>query len=289
MGQEWKHHSVYSDTWTIKENSYVKFKLKVYPQIKFLSSKMSVDQIHELDAFVDDTIKGIRGKGVLKVMSISANIGCGKSTLLEAYSKAHENVYIITESISSIQINSDIVVLLIPEPIREWTNTGALDLLYSDKDAYAKFFNTMSIGHFFKSMALVRKFKEMVERHKDANVSILVITERSILDTCFVFGAIGDEVTKQYLDHMGNCALVSCLAPDIFVQLKRPVKDMLSNIHDRARGKEISIDLSYLLKLQKREDDMMNTLKDKGYPVKIINTDNRDKFKSSTESLKKSM
>jgi deoxyadenosine/deoxycytidine kinase len=183
----------------------------------------------------------------MPVIVIDAEIGAGKSTLLKVLSERLE--------VPGREI------CIITEPVELWKEIGALDDFYSDvkRNAYK-----------FQTFTFVTRVNKCLEEFKDKNT--LYIIERSIYSDKDIFvemlykeGNFTELEYKMYLEWWHMWKKIMPFEPSAFVYLKTPLELCLKRIQERARGKEVSVDIKYHKDLKKQHVDFMNKRREEGF------------------------
>lgn len=187
-----------------------------------------------------------------QIFTLEGLIGSGKSTLL----KQLEAIDLKT------QIGKNVVIL--QEPINEWTNTSRtctntslFELYNMDPKRYAFCFQMFALETRFESLYKVLQ----------NNRNCIVICERSILTDYEVFAKMLSEldmidphsmfVYKQWHDFMTR--VLDLNVKGIFY-LRTPIHTCVSRIKSRDRKGEENIDESYMAKLQECHENWLNNV-----------------------------
>lgn len=182
-----------------------------------------------------------------KIVTIGGNIGSGKSTVLNSLT----NIAKIAPEITNTW---DVV----PEPIDKWGEW--LTLFYQEMSRYAFGF----------------QMKVLLEYIFVQNITKNVITERSPMDSVFVFAKL---LHKQKLLNSEEYQLLKDYnskvgwTPHIYIYIRTDPTVCLSRIQERHRDCESEIKIEYLRDLHDAYEHLIESLAEVPTPIKVYVVD----------------
>lgn len=175
------------------------------------------------------------------LISIEGNIGSGKSTLVE-------------------YLKSLGTYIFVDEPVNEWltikdnTGSNALECFYKNKKENA---------FCFQILAYITRLKKLMDKLKENQSDVVIITERSIDTDRNVFakmlyedGFLSSIEWETYNYWFNTFKEISKV--DLIIYIKTSPEQCLERINQRNRIEENSIKLDYLIKCDKYHDDWLN-------------------------------
>ena len=148
----------------------------------------------------------------------------------------------------------------------------------SDNPYIGDFYDDMNRWSFnLQVYFLGKRLKRALELQKSG---LDIINDRTVYEDAHIFAASlyeqGLMLTRDYETYMQMFELTNGLAamPDLLIYLKGSVRTLISQIQRRGRAYEMSIDETYLDRLNKRYDDWVENIY-RG-PVLVVDIDKRD-------------
>lgn len=185
-----------------------------------------------------------------KIVTVIGSIGAGKSSILRAL-----------ERLEHLDLNT------VPEAIEEWA--PYLKAFYSDKARYAL------------ALQLVILYTQTREKCSAVALNKLVLTERSPLDSRYVFwAALRDErlVTDFENDLYIETYNRNNWTPDIVIYLKASLSTLVNRISARRQAGDSDIDVTYLNDLTKRYDQFVTSLRSLAPATTVFTIDANQPF-----------
>ena len=163
------------------------------------------------------------------IITIGGNIGSGKSTVIQEIQKLVQDVRKV-----------------FPEPIEKWGSW--LDIFYTNPTKYAFPFQMKILYDFL---------------YFDENTPPVVVTERSPIDSLYVFGkTLVDSKTMTYMEYNLFKDYVDSIGwkPNVYVYLKTSPTTCIERIKIRARNCETGIDEEYIKSIHQAYDNIVEYL-----------------------------
>ena len=199
----------------------------------------------------------------LDIIYIEGNIGSGKSTILQG----------VAQSFCKTNYSH---IIPIPEPIKLWTQSGALGWLYNkkiDSKAFQNMVLTTRATNIITSLGQIKP-------HPDSKV--LLVIERGLEFGCQAFAHMSSlSLEEKELYNMNHKSLLEVIHLNLkfydpkftekYFYIKVRTQECAQRITHRDRQEEKNIDLEYLKKVELAHNRMQSELMEQGYLVNIIN------------------
>ncbi len=201
----------------------------------------------------------------LHVIYVEGNIGSGKSTILQSLSQLCKPTFAH--------------IIQIPEPIKLWTESGALEWLYTKKIDSKIFQNMVLTTRATNIITSLRAIKKMDLKEDD---KILIVVERGLQFGCQAFAKMNSfSPEEDALYTINNDSLLEIIYnifrsydPNFiekYFYIKVSTSICASRINYRERNEEKNIDLQYLKKVEIAHNEMQSELIERGHDINIVN------------------
>jgi len=193
-----------------------------------------------------------------KFITIDGIIGAGKTTIIELLiNKYREN---------------GIIAYPIYEPIEIWTETGVLDYFYK---------NIKTAGYEFQTYTFITRIQKTIEEVINNPNADIYLLERSIYTDKNIFvellkNDLGPLKMKMYNDWWNIHSLLLPIKIDKWIVLDTSLNTSIERICKRNRSAEANIPIEYQNNLMKTHHKFINTLKNNGENVIVINKELMD-------------
>ena len=220
---------------------------------------MSLDTDVKIDLNID--FKSAKFKKVQDILSdpkkqfiiVDGVIGAGKTTVISLIEK---------------KINSDgkLKIKAIYEPVKLWSDTGALQYFYKDIEKNCYEFQTYSY------ITRIQSVIDEIYKCQDADIYIL---ERSIWTDKYIFMELLKEIVGEMRINMYNTwwdmwSYIMPMRVDKWILLDTSLEESLKRINSRNRNGETAVDRGYQTRLYIKHIEFYNKLKEENKPVVII-------------------
>jgi len=201
----------------------------------------------------------------LHVIYVEGNIGSGKSTILQALSQLCKPTFAH--------------IIQIPEPIKLWTESGALGWLYTKK-IDSKIFQNMVLTT--RATNIINSLRAIDKINLKEDDNILIVVERGLQFGCKAFANMNSfSPEEDSLYAINNDSLLEIIYDTLrkydpqFVEtyfyIKVSTLVCASRINYRERREEKNIDLQYLKKVEIAHNEMQAELMERGHDINIVN------------------
>ena len=220
---------------------------------------MSLDTDVKIDLNID--FKSAKFKKVQEILAdptkqfiiVDGVIGAGKTTVISLIEK---------------KINSDgkLKIKAIYEPVKLWSDTGALQYFYKDIEKNCYEFQTYSY------ITRIQSVIDEIYKCQDADIYIL---ERSIWTDKYIFMELLKEIVGEMRINMYNTwwdmwSYIMPMRVDKWILLDTSLEESLKRINSRNRNGETAVDRGYQTRLYIKHIEFYNKLKEENKPVVII-------------------
>lgn len=246
---------------------------------------MSLDNILDKNLHIDLNIdfKSIKFKKVQEILAdpkkqfiiVDGVIGAGKTTvisLIEKYINSNTNP------------NFNLKIKAIYEPVKLWSDTGALQYFYKDIEKNCYEFQT------FSYITRIQSVIDEIYNCQDADIYIL---ERSIWTDKYIFMELLKEIVGEMRFNMYNIwwemwSYIMPMRVDKWVLLDTSLEESLKRINSRNRNGENAVDKGYQTRLYVKHIEFYNKLSEENKPVVIIDSGIMDTdFITNNDKIKK--
>lgn len=238
---------------------------------------MSLDSNLHIDLNID--FKSVKFRKVQDILSdpkkqfiiVDGVIGAGKTTVISLIEK-HINSY------------KDLKVKAIYEPVKLWSDIGALQYFYKDieKNCYE-----------FQTFSYITRIKSVIDEIYNCPDADIYILERSIWTDKYIFMELLKEIVGEMRFNMYNTwwemwSYIMPMRVDKWVLLDTSLEESLKRINSRNRNGENAIDKGYQTRLYVKHIEFYNQLQEEHKPVVIIESNIMDSdFITNNEKIKK--
>ena len=229
-----------------------------------LSSNLHMD----LHVDLDIDLKSVKFRKVQEILAdpkkqfiiVDGVIGAGKTTVISLIEKYINNS------------DTNLKMKAIYEPVKVWSDTGALQYFYSNIEKHCYEFQTYSY---------ITRIKSVIDDIYNCQDADIYILERSIWTDKYIFMALLKDLVGDMRFNMYNTwwEMWSYLMPmrvDKWVLLDTSLEESLKRISSRNRNGESAVDKDYQTKLYIKHIEFYNQLKEENKPVVIIESDIMD-------------
>jgi deoxyadenosine/deoxycytidine kinase len=240
---------------------------------------MSLDNNFNLHIDLNIDFKSVKFRKVQDILSdpkkhfiiVDGVIGAGKTTVISLIEK-HINSY------------KDLKVKAIYEPVKLWSDIGALQYFYKDieKNCYE-----------FQTYSYITRIKSVIDEIYNCQDADIYILERSIWTDKYIFMELLKEIVGEMRFNMYNTwwemwSYIMPMRVDKWVLLDTSLEESLKRINSRNRNGENAVDKGYQTRLYIKHIEFYNQLQEENKPVVIIESDIMDtNFIEDTEKIKK--
>jgi deoxyadenosine/deoxycytidine kinase len=244
---------------------------------------MSLDRDLQVDLNID--FKSLKFKKVQEILAdtkkqfiiVDGVIGAGKTTVISLIEK-----YI--NSNTNTNSNLQLKVKAIYEPVKIWSDTGALQYFYNniEKNCYE-----------FQTYSYITRIKSVIDEIYNCQDADIYILERSIWTDKYIFMELLKDLVGEMRINMYNTwwEMWSYLMPmrvDKWVLLDTSLEESLKRINSRNRNGESAVDKDYQTKLYVKHIEFYNQLSEENKPVVIIDSGIMDTdFITNNDKIKK--
>ena len=241
---------------------------------------MSLDRDLQVDLDID--FKSVKFRKVQEILAdpkkqfiiVDGVIGAGKTTVISLIEK-HINS-------NTTNPNFNLKIKAIYEPVKLWSDTGALQYFYSniEKNCYE-----------FQTYSYITRIKSVIDDIYNCQDADIYILERSIWTDKYIFMELLKEIVGEMRINMYNTwwEMWSYLMPmrvDKWVLLDTSLEESLKRINSRNRNGENAVDKGYQTRLYVKHIEFYNQLKTENKPVVIIESDIMDTdFITNTDKI----
>ena len=234
-----------------------------------------------LDIDLNIDFKSVKMKKVQDILAdptkqfiiVDGVIGAGKTTvisLIEKYINSNEKL--------------NLKVKAIYEPVKLWSDTGALQYFYKDIEKNCYEFQTYSY------ITRIQSVIDEIYKCQDADIYIL---ERSIWTDKYIFMELLKEIVGEMRINMYNTwwemwSYIMPMRVDKWILLDTSLEESLKRINSRNRNGETAVDIGYQTRLYIKHIEFYNKLKEENKPVVIIESNIMDtNFIEDSEKIEK--
>jgi deoxyadenosine/deoxycytidine kinase len=229
----------------------------------YLDNNLQIDL--NIDLNID--IKSVKFRKVQEILAdpkkqfiiVDGVIGAGKTTVISLIEK-HINSY------------KDLKVKAIYEPVKLWSDIGALQYFYKDieKNCYE-----------FQTFSYITRIKSVIDEIYNCQDADVYILERSIWTDKYIFMELLKEIVGEMRFNMYNTwwdmwSYIMPMRVDKWVLLDTSLEESLKRINSRNRNGENAVDKGYQTRLYIKHIEFYNQLKEENKPVVIIESDIMD-------------
>ena len=185
---------------------------------------------------------------------IDGDIGAGKTTVLSLLEKI------------KVHNGKPIKIKAIYEPVKLWSDTGALPYFYENIQKNCYEFQT------YTYITRIESVIDAIYSEPDADIYIL---ERSIWTDKYIFmellkDYVGDMRMNMYNKWWDMWSYIMPMRVDKWILLDTSLEESLKRISNRNRDGESAVDKEYQTKLHHKHIEFYNQLKKENKPVVII-------------------
>ena len=198
---------------------------------------------------------------------IDGVIGAGKTTVISLIEK-----YINSNSNDNGNCKLNLKVKAIYEPVKLWSDTGALQYFYDniEKNCYE-----------FQTYSYITRIESVINEIYNCQDADIYILERSIWTDKYIFMALLKELVGEMRFNMYNTwwdmwSYIMPMRVDKWVLLDTSLEESLKRINSRNRNGESAVDKEYQTKLYNKHIEFYNQLKKEKKPVVIIESNIMD-------------
>ena len=244
---------------------------------------MSLDRDLQVDLNIDLNIdfKSLKFKKVQEILAdpkkkfiiVDGVISAGKTTVISLIEK-HIN--------SNTSLNLKIKAIY--EPVKLWTDTGALQYFYKDieKNCYE-----------FQTFSYISRIQSVIDEIYDTPDADIYILERSIWTDKYIFMELLKEIVGEMRINMYNTwwemwSYIMPMRVDKWVLLDTSLEESLKRISSRNRNGENAVDKGYQSRLYIKHIEFYTQLHRENKPVVIIDSGIMDTdFITNTDKIEK--
>ena len=223
---------------------------------------MSLDRDLQVDLDID--FKSVKFKKVQEILAdpkkqfiiVDGVIGAGKTTVIS----------LIEKYINSNDTNLKIKAIY--EPVKLWSDTGALQYFYKDieKNCYE-----------FQTYSYITRIKSVIDDIYNCQDADIYILERSIWTDKYIFMELLKEIVGEMRINMYNTwwemwSYIMPMRVDKWVLLDTSLEESLKRISSRNRNGENAVDKGYQTRLYIKHIEFYNQLQKENKPVVIIDS-----------------
>jgi deoxyadenosine/deoxycytidine kinase len=240
---------------------------------------MSLDIDLQIDLNID--FKSVKFKKVQEILAdknkkfiiVDGVIGAGKTTVIS----------LIEKEINKYK-KLNLKVKAIYEPVKLWSDIGALQYFYKDieKNCYE-----------FQTFSYITRIKSVIDEIYNCQDADIYILERSIWTDKYIFMELLKEIVGEMRFNMYNTwwemwSYIMPMRVDKWVLLDTSLEESLKRINSRNRNGENAVDKGYQTRLYIKHIEFYNQLKTENKPVVIIDSCIMDtNFIEDTEKIEK--
>ena len=243
---------------------------------------MSLDRDLQVDLDID--FKSVKFRKVQEILAdpkkqfiiVDGVIGAGKTTVIS----------LIEKHINSNTANPNLKVKIkaIYEPVKLWSDTGALQYFYKDieKNCYE-----------FQTYSYITRIKSVIDDIYNCQDADIYILERSIWTDKYIFMELLKEIVGEMRINMYNTwwemwSYIMPMRVDKWVLLDTSLEESLKRISSRNRNGENAVDKGYQTRLYIKHIEFYNQLQKENKPVVIIDSTIMDTdFITNTDKIEK--
>ena len=238
---------------------------------------MSLDIDLQIDLNID--FKSVKFRKVQEILAdknkkfiiVDGVIGAGKTTVISLIEKEINNY-------------KELKVKAIYEPVKLWSDIGALQYFYKDieKNCYE-----------FQTFSYITRIKSVIDEIYNCQDADIYILERSIWTDKYIFMELLKEIVGEMRFSMYNTwwemwSYIMPMRVDKWVLLDTSLEESLKRINSRNRNGETAVDKGYQTRLYLKHIEFYNQLKKENKPVVTIESRIMDtNFLEDTEKIKK--
>lgn len=244
---------------------------------------MSLDRDLQVDLNIDLNIdfKSVKFRKVQDILAdpkkqfiiVDGVIGAGKTTVISLIEKQINN---------NTHLNLKIKAIF--EPVKLWSDTGALQYFYKDieKNCYE-----------FQTFSYITRIKSVIDEIYSSPDADIYILERSIWTDKYIFMALLKEIVGEMRFNMYNTwwemwSYIMPMRVDKWVLLDTSLEESLKRISSRNRNGENAVDKGYQTRLYVKHIEFYNQLQIENKPVVVIESDIMDTdFITNTDKIEK--
>jgi len=238
-----------------------------------LSSVLDVDLNIDFKSAKIKKVQEILADPKKQFIIVDGVIGAGKTTVISLLEK-----YINSNDSLNLKIKA------IYEPVKLWSDTGALQYFYKDieKNCYE-----------FQTYSYITRIKSVIDEIYNCQDADIYILERSIWTDKYIFMELLKEIVGEMRFNMYNTwwemwSYIMPMRVDKWVLLDTSLEESLKRINNRNRNGENAVDRGYQTRLYIKHIEFYNQLKEENKPVIIIESDIMDTdFITNTEKIEK--
>jgi len=239
---------------------------------------MSLDRDLQVDLDID--FKSVKFRKVQEILAdpkkqfiiVDGVIGAGKTTVISLIEKH------INNSDTNLKIKA------IYEPVKLWSDTGALQYFYKDieKNCYE-----------FQTYSYITRIKSVIDEIYSSPDADIYILERSIWTDKYIFMELLKEIVGGMRINMYNTwwemwSYIMPMRVDKWILLDTSLEESLKRISSRNRNGENAVDKGYQTRLYIKHIEFYNQLQQENKPVVIIDSTIMDTdFITNTDKIEK--
>ena len=243
---------------------------------------MSLDRDLQVDLDID--FKSVKFRKVQEILAdpkkqfiiVDGVIGAGKTTVISLIEK-----YINSNTANP---NLKVKIKAIYEPVKLWSDTGALQYFYKDieKNCYE-----------FQTYSYITRIKSVIDDIYNCQDADIYILERSIWTDKYIFMELLKEIVGEMRINMYNTwwemwSYIMPMRVDKWVLLDTSLEESLKRISSRNRNGENAVDKGYQTRLYIKHIEFYNQLQKENKPVVIIDSTIMDTdFITNTDKIEK--
>jgi len=240
-----------------------------------LPSDLNIDLNIDFKSIKMKKVQDILADPKKQFIIVDGVIGAGKTTVISLLEK-----YINSNDSLNLKIKA------IYEPVKLWSDTGALQYFYKDieKNCYE-----------FQTYSYITRIKSVIDEIYNCQDADIYILERSIWTDKYIFMELLKEIVGEMRFNMYNTwwemwSYIMPMRVDKWVLLDTSLEESLKRINNRNRNGENAVDRGYQTRLYIKHIEFYNQLKEENKPVIIIESDIMDTdFITNTEKIENIM
>ena len=238
---------------------------------------MSLDSDLNIDLNID--FKSVKFRKVQEILAdpkkqfiiVDGVIGAGKTTVISLIEKEINNYK-----------DQKLKVKAIYEPVKLWSDIGALQYFYKDieKNCYE-----------FQTYSYITRIKSVIDEIYSSPDADIYILERSIWTDKYIFMELLKEIVGEMRFNMYNTwwemwSYIMPMRVDKWVLLDTSLEESLKRINSRNRNGETAVDKGYQTRLYIKHIEFYNQLQIENKPGVIIDSGIMDTdFITNTEKI----
>ena len=245
-----------------------------------LDSELQVNLNTDLNIDLNIDFKSVKFRKVQDILAdpkkqfiiVDGVIGAGKTTVIS----------LIEKYINNSNSNINLKIKAIYEPVKLWSDTGALQYFYKDieKNCYE-----------FQTYSYITRIKSVIDEIYSSPDADIYILERSIWTDKYIFMELLKEIVGEMRFNMYNTwwemwSYIMPMRVDKWILLDTSLEESLKRINSRNRNGENAVDRGYQTRLYIKHIEFYNQLQIENKPVVIIDSGIMDTdFITNTEKI----